>query len=143
VQIFDSWAGILDEAGFAQFCEKPIAGIVRRVRESHREVPVIGFPRGAGSRFSGFRAASGVDAVGLDWTVPMAQARSLQRQGAVQGNLDPLRLVAGGSALEEGVASILDNLSSGPLVFNLGHGIVPQTPISHVETMLKLVRGRG
>ena len=141
VQIFDSWAGVLDEASFERFCAKPVARIVDLVRGARPQAVVIGFPRGAGARYGGYRAATGVDAVGMDWTVPMVQARALQADGAVQGNLDPLRLVAGGKALEEGVSTILSELGGGPLIFNLGHGIVPETPVAHVEAMLRLVRG--
>jgi uroporphyrinogen decarboxylase len=79
--------------------------------------------------------------LGLDWTVPFGQAKDLQREGAVQGNLDPLRLVAGGRALEEGVDAILSELARGRLIFNLGHGITPEAPITHVEAMLKRIRG--
>ena len=140
VQIFDSWAGVLDEDCFARFCAVPVARIVARVRERFPDVPVIGFPRGAGSLYDGYRATTGVDAVGLDWSVPLSQARRLQRDGAVQGNLDPLRLVAGGAALEEGVDRILAELGDGPLVFNLGHGITPEAPVAHVEAMVRQVR---
>lgn len=143
VQIFDSWSGVLDERGFAEFCIEPVAEIVRQVNAACPGVPVIAFPRGAGSRYSGFREATGSDALALDWTVPLDQARELQREGPVQGNLDPQRLVAGGKALSEGVGSILAALGDGPLVFNLGHGITPQTPVSHVEQMIREVRGAG
>jgi uroporphyrinogen decarboxylase len=140
VQIFDSWSGVLDEDGFAAFCVEPIAEIVKLVHAVHPDVPVIAFPRGAGSRYDGFRAATGADALGLDWTVPLTQAKRLQREGAVQGNLDPQRLVAGGKALSDGVAAILSALGDGPLVFNLGHGITPETPIANVEAMISQVR---
>ena len=140
VQIFDSWAGVLDDDCFARFCVEPVARIVARVKARFPDVPVIGFPRGAGGFYDGYRAATGVDALGLDWTVPLAQARALQKGGAVQGNLDPLRLVAGGSALADGVGRILAGLGEGPLVFNLGHGIVPETPLAHVEAMVRQVR---
>jgi uroporphyrinogen decarboxylase len=140
VQIFDSWSGVLDEASFQAFCVEPVAEIVRQLHAAHPDVPVIAFPKGAGSRYDGFRAATGAAALGLDWTVPLAQAQRLQRQGAVQGNLDPQRLVAGGQALTEGVEAILDALGDGPLVFNLGHGITPETPIAHVEAMISQVR---
>jgi len=143
VQIFDSWAGILDEASFDAFCVKPVAEIVRRVHAVHPDVPVIGFPRGAGSRYDSYRARTGVAGLGLDWTVPLSQARALQAGGAVQGNLDPLRLVAGGRALREGVDDILRALGSGPLVFNLGHGITPETPIENVEAMIRQVRSHS
>ncbi len=141
VQIFDSWAGMLDEKGFAACCIEPVARIVSQVKAAHPDVPVIAFPKGAGSRYEGFRAATGADALGLDWTVPLSQAKRLQKEGAVQGNLDPQRLVVGGKALSDGVASILSGLGDGPLVFNLGHGITPETPIAHVEQMLAAIRG--
>lgn len=140
VQIFDSWSGVLDEATFQMCCVEPVSEIVRRVREVHTSTPIIGFPKGAGALYEGYRAATGVTALGLDWTVPWSQAKRLQQEGAVQGNLDPLRLVVGGTALDEGVEAILRNLADGPLVFNLGHGITPQTPVAHVERMIELVR---
>lgn len=140
VQIFDSWAGVLDESAFERFCVKPVAAIVSQVRAVHPEVPIIGFPKGAGSNYGSYRTKTGVTALGLDWMVPLSQAAALQAGGAVQGNLDPLRLVAGGRALRDGVDAILSGLRNGPLVFNLGHGITPETPLSHVEAMLKQVR---
>ncbi|TKT82807.1 uroporphyrinogen decarboxylase [Aquamicrobium sp. LC103] len=140
VQIFDSWSGVLDEACFEAYCIRPVAGIVRQVRAAHPDVPIIGFPKGAGALYESYRERTGVTALGLDWTVPPAQALRLQQQGAVQGNLDPLRLVAGGRALEEGIDAILNSLGGGPLVFNLGHGITPDAPIGHVEAMLSRVR---
>ncbi len=141
VQIFDSWAGVLDEVSFAQYCIEPVAEIVRQVRAAHPDIPIIAFPRGAGSRYDIYREATGATALGLDWTVPFAQARRLQNVGPVQGNLDPQRLVAGGEALSQGVEGILSALGDGPLVFNLGHGITPETPIAHVEHMLACIRG--
>jgi uroporphyrinogen decarboxylase len=140
VQIFDSWSGVLDEEGFAAFCVEPIAEMVKQIHTAHPDVPVIAFPRGAGSRYNGFRAATGATAIGLDWTVPLAQAKRLQQEGAIQGNLDPQRLVAGGKALSDGVAAILSALGDGPLVFNLGHGITPETPVAHVEAMVSQIR---
>ncbi|MER9233845.1 uroporphyrinogen decarboxylase [Mesorhizobium sp. M0622] len=140
VQIFDSWSGVLDEASFELFCVQPVAEIVRQVRAVHPDVPIIGFPKGAGDHYRSYRQKTGVTGLGLDWTVPLAVARELQRDGAVQGNLDPLRLVAGGKALADGVGAILEALGGGPLIFNLGHGITPETPLAHVEQMVKLVR---
>lgn len=140
VQIFDSWSGVLDEASFDACCVAPVAHIVRRVRAAYPKVPIIGFPKGAASRYEHYREKTGVDALGLDWTVPLAQAKVLQAKGAVQGNLDPMRLVAGGRALEEGVEVILETLGGGPLVFNLGHGVTPETPVEHVEAMISRVR---
>lgn len=143
VQIFDSWSGVLDEVSFLRFCVAPVQRIVARVRSARPDALIIGFPKGAGSLYDGYRAATGVDALGLDWSVPLSQAKRLQAGGAVQGNLDPMRLVAGGRALEEGVKTILEGLGEGPLVFNLGHGITPEAPIAHVEAMLKQVRAGG
>ncbi|KQZ96077.1 uroporphyrinogen decarboxylase [Mesorhizobium sp. Root157] len=140
VQIFDSWSGVLDEPSFEAFCVRPVAEIVRQVRLAHPTVPIIGFPKGAGFNYASYRQKTGVTALGLDWTVPLSEARGLQREGAVQGNLDPLRLVAGGKALAEGVDGILKALGQGPFVFNLGHGIVPETPIENVWAMVKQVR---
>ncbi|BCH06605.1 uroporphyrinogen decarboxylase [Mesorhizobium sp. 131-3-5] len=140
VQIFDSWSGVLDDATFDQFCVWPVAEMVRQVRAVHPDVPIIGFPKGAGARYRTYRQKTGVTGLGIDWTVPLAAAKDLQRSGAVQGNLDPLRLVAGGKALSDGVEAILKALGDGPLIFNLGHGITPETPIAHVEAMVKQVR---
>ncbi|TIQ84113.1 MAG: uroporphyrinogen decarboxylase [Mesorhizobium sp.] len=140
VQIFDSWSGVLDEASFEAFCVRPVAEIVRQVRAVHPDIPIIGFPKGAGAHYQSYRQKTGVTGLGLDWTVPLTTAKELQRDGAVQGNLDPLRLVAGGKALSDGVDAILKALGDGPLIFNLGHGITPETPIAHVEAMVKLVR---
>lgn len=140
VQIFDSWSGVLDEAGFEACCIEPVAEIIRQVRAVYPDVPIIAFPKGAGSRYGDYRQKTGAAALGLDWSVPLSQARQLQAAGAVQGNLDPMRLVAGGQALTDGVEAILGALREGPLVFNLGHGITPETPIEHVEAMVAQVR---
>lgn len=141
VQIFDSWSGVLDEAAFEAYCVQPVKRIVERVRAEEPDAVIIGFPRGAGSLYDDYREKTGVDALGLDWSVPLSQAKRLQQAGAVQGNLDPMRLVAGGRALDEGVDRILAALGDGPLVFNLGHGITPETPVAHVEQMIARVRG--
>lgn len=143
VQIFDSWAGILDGESFQAFAVEPVERITARVHAAYPNVPVIGFPKGAGTRLETYRAETGVDVLGLDWTVPLAQAKRLQARGAVQGNLDPLRLLAGGRALDEGVDAILRELGDGPLVFNLGHGITPPTPTAHVERMIERVRAKA
>lgn len=141
VQIFDSWSGVLDEDQFEQWCIRPVKRIVDKVRSVVPDAKIIGFPKGAASHYEHYRQKTGVDVLGLDWTVPLDFAAKLQETGAVQGNLDPLRLIAGGRALEEGVDAILDSLGDGPLVFNLGHGITPDTPIAHVDEMIRRVRG--
>ncbi|MBL8578200.1 MAG: uroporphyrinogen decarboxylase [Mesorhizobium sp.] len=143
VQIFDSWSGVLDEASFEDYCVAPVARMVKTVHAACPGVPIIGFPRGAGSRYRDYRGKTGVTGLALDWTVPLSQARELQAGGAVQGNLDPQRLVAGGKALEDGVDAILATLGEGPLIFNLGHGVTPDTPLLHVEQMVAAVRKAG
>ncbi len=140
VQIFDSWSGVLDEAMFRRACIKPVKRMVDLVRAAHPSAKIVGFPKGAGALMRGYRASTGVSALGLDWALPDWLAQELQSSGPVQGNLDPLRLVAGGTALDEGVASVLRTLGKGPLIFNLGHGITPEAPISHVERLVELVR---
>ena len=142
VQIFDSWSGVLDEAEFERCCTRPVRRMVDRVRARHPHASIIGFPKDAGAKYQGYREATGVDALGLDWTVPLPFARELQKEGAVQGLLDPMRLIAGGRALDEGVDRILDALEDGPHIFNLGHGITPQCPIEHVEQLVERVRRR-
>ncbi|WP_321500463.1 uroporphyrinogen decarboxylase [Breoghania sp.] len=140
LQIFDTWAGVLDDAGFERWCVEPTRRIVEKVRAVKPGAKIIGFPKGSIGRLKGFAERTGVTAVGLDWTAPLDLARSVQASLPVQGNLDPMRLVAGGRALDEGVDAVLNGLGGGPLVFNLGHGIVPQTPVAHVEQMVNRVR---
>jgi len=141
VQIFDSWAGVLSERDFAKFSIGPVKRIVDRIRTERPGVPVIGFAKGAGALLESYRAATGVDCVGLDWTVPAALGRQIQAGGAVQGNLDPLRMVAGGRALDEGVDEVLETLGGGPLIFNLGHGITPQADPENVTRLMQRIRG--
>ena len=142
VQIFDSWASVLDEDQFQKWCLDPVARIVTKVRKEIPDAKIIGFPKGVGAFYEDYRQSTGVDMIGIDWAMPMAFAKKLQQEGPVQGNLDPKRLIAGGSALDEGVDKILEALGDGPLVFNLGHGITPETPIAHVEQMIARVRGQ-
>jgi uroporphyrinogen decarboxylase len=142
VQIFDTWAGVLPEAEFVRWAIEPTAKMVRRIRSAIAAAPVIGFPKGAGVLAERYVRETGVDAIGIDWAMPLDVARSrLQPLAAVQGNLDPLALLAGGVALDRSVDAILEGLGSGPHVFNLGHGILPSTPIAHVERMVARVRG--
>ena len=140
VQIFDSWAGVLSERDFARFSIAPVRRMVERIRSQRPGVPVIGFAKGAGALLEDYRAATGVDCVGLDWTVPAKLGRKIQADGAVQGNLDPLRMVAGGAALDEGVDEVLETLGQGPLIFNLGHGITPQADPENVTRLMARVR---
>ena len=142
VQIFESFAGSLPPAFFERWSLRPIARIVEGVRARHPGARVIVFARGAGPGHVRVAAETGADAVGLDWTVdPAWGASAVQPLRPVQGNLDPLALVAGGQALEGATRRILAAFAGGPHIFNLGHGIVPQTPIAHVERMIEIVRG--
>ncbi len=141
VQLFDSWAGSLSPAQFEQWVIAPTARIVSAVRARHPEVPIIGFPKGAGGKLGTYARETGVDAIGLDETVePRWAAAELPKDLPVQGNLDPLALIAGGEALESAVRRIISAFEDRPHVFNLGHGILPDTPIAHVEQLLRLVR---
>lgn len=140
VQIFDSWSGVLDEAMFKRACVDPVKRMVDKVRSVHKDAKIIGFPKGSGALMRGYRGATGVTALGLDWAMPDWFAQELQSSGPVQGNLDPLRVVSGGHALDAGVAAVLRTLGKGGLIFNLGHGITPEAPVSHVERLVDLVR---
>ena len=141
VQIFDTWAGVLPAEEFARWCVGPAQRIVANVRSQVPDAKVIGFPRGVGAGLLRYVEDVPVDAVGLDWMADPAFVRDqIQWRVPVQGNLDPLALLAGGSALDQGVDNILAAFSERPFIFNLGHGILPQTPIAHVEQMIARVR---
>lgn len=142
VQLFDSWAGSLSPAQFAEWVVAPNAAIVKALKARRPETPVIGFPKGAGGKLMNYVEGTGVDAIALDETVdPRWAARELPKSLAVQGNLDPLALIAGGDALARAADTILDAFAGRPHIFNLGHGILPDTPIANVEALLKRVRG--
>lgn len=141
VQIFDSWAGVLGEKEFSEFAIKPVRKIVDAVKSRRPQAKIIAFAKGAGLFLKTYRQATRADAIGLDWSVPLAFAAELQKDGPVQGNLDPMRVVAGGAALDEGVDAILQALGNGPLIFNLGHGITPQADPEHVTRLVARVRG--
>jgi uroporphyrinogen decarboxylase len=144
VQLFDSWAGSLAPDQFERWVIAPNAAIADAVRARHPGVPVIGFPKGAGSKLAAYARETAVDAIGLDETIdPVWATRELPQGLPVQGNLDPLLLLAGGRALEQRAAWILDAFAGRPHVFNLGHGIDKETPIAHVERLLEIVRGAG
>lgn len=141
IQIFDTWAGALSETEFRKWCIEPVAKIVAALKARHPEVPVIGFPRGAGAGYMSFAADTGVNAVSLDTSVPVEWARdNVQTSCAVQGNLDPLLVVAGGEAMRREATRLLEAFGEGPYIFNLGHGFVPQTPPEHVAELSELIR---
>ncbi len=141
VKLFDSWAGAAPETVFQRAVVAPTAEIVRRLKVLHPTVKVIGFARGAGAMTRGYGSQTGIDALALDSSIPLAMACALQADRPVQGNLDPMALVAGGDALLAETDRILDALSGGPFIFNLGHGIVPQTPPEHVAALVNRIRG--
>jgi uroporphyrinogen decarboxylase len=144
VQLFDSWAGALPDDGFRNWVVAPTARIVAGVKAAHPTVPVIGFPRGAGVLYQTYAADTGIDAIGLDTMVPPDWAAEvLQPLMAVQGNLDPIRVVAGGSAMIAATDRIVAALGGGGHVFNLGHGFVPATPPEHVAALSDHLRGLG
>jgi uroporphyrinogen decarboxylase len=141
VQLFDSWSGSLSPKQFEKWVIAPTVRIVREFKARHPNVPVIGFPKGAGGKLVAYARETGVDAVGLDETVdPLWAAAQLPKELPVQGNLDPLALIAGGEELAKAVRDIISAFQDRPHVFNLGHGILQDTPIEHVEQLLELVR---
>jgi uroporphyrinogen decarboxylase len=141
VQLFDSWSGSLSPVQFEKWVIAPTVRIVDALREHHPETPIIGFPKGAGGKLPAYARETGVDAIGLDETVDPAWAHRHVPEGIpVQGNLDPLALIAGGDTLDNAIDAILGSFPDRPHVFNLGHGILPDTPIAHVERLLARVR---
>ena len=141
LQIFDSWAGVLSHDEFDRWAVEPVREIIDRVQAKHPAVPIIAFPRGAGVHYADYVLETGAECIGIDSSIPPEwAAKTLQPQSAVQGNLDPLLLVAGGKAMEDATTRILQALGRGPFVFNLGHGIVPETPLENVARLCELIR---
>jgi uroporphyrinogen decarboxylase len=141
VQIFDTWAGVLPPRQFQRWCVDPVRRIAENVRREIPDAKIIGFPRGAGASLATYLDQVPVNAVGLDWAIDPAFVRErVQSRVAVQGNLDPLVLLAGGDALDRAVDNVLANFADRPFIFNLGHGILPETPIAHVERVLQRIR---
>ncbi|UAJ10912.1 uroporphyrinogen decarboxylase [Polymorphobacter megasporae] len=141
VQLFDSWSGSLAPSEFERWVIAPTAAIVGRLMVRHPDIPIIGFPKGAGAKLAAYAAETGVDAVGLDETVDPAWADAMLPPGMpVQGNIDPLALITGGETLRASVARIRAAFDERPHILNLGHGILQDTPIAHVEALLDMVR---
>ena len=141
LQIFDTWAGVLPPREFTRWSIEPTRRIIEGVRKKAPDAKIIGFPRGAGAMLPAYVEATRVDAVSIDWAAEPSLIRErVQSKVAVQGNLDPLALIAGGAALDRAVDDVLANYANGRLIFNLGHGILPETPIAHVEQMIRRVR---
>ncbi len=142
VQIFDSHAGVLDDEGFRRWSVAPVRAVVERVRARCPDARIIGFPRGAGAGYKMFSLETGVSAVSVDQHIaPDKIAENLQKHLPVQGNLDPARLVEGGEIMRNAVQEIVTSLGKGSLIFNLGHGVVPETPPEHVSELVDLVHG--
>jgi uroporphyrinogen decarboxylase len=142
-QIFDSWAGVLPPAEFERWCVAPIAAIAAKVRAETPNARLIAFPRGAGDKLVKFGALAGIDGVGLDAAVePKAAIAALPERLTLQGNLDPLALVAGGRRLDEEIERVMSGFKSRAHIFNLGHGVLPETPIDHVQRLVARVRGQ-
>ena len=141
VMLFDSWAGLLPPSQFERYVIAPTRAIVREIRTRHPQVPIIGFPRLAGMSAGRYVSQTDVNAVGLDTSADLGIASGLiSRDVAIQGNLDPLCLVAGGAPLAAEARAICETMRDRPHVFNLGHGVLPQTPPEHVQRLVELVR---
>jgi uroporphyrinogen decarboxylase len=142
LQLFDSWLGILPEREMRRWGLEPARRIVERVKAAVPDVPLILFPRGAGLLLGGYASRSGADALGLDTAVPLDWAAEfLQSRCVVQGNLDPVLLVVGGAPMRQAAQKILERLGPRRFVFNLGHGVLPQTPPDNVAALCEIVRG--
>lgn len=141
VQLFDSWSGILAPDQFARWVIEPTKAIVTRLRAKHPGIRIIGFPRAAGTLIARYAAATGVDAVGLDTQVPLDLIRAELPSTPLQGNLDPIRLLTGGDALDRGIDDILQAMAGHPYIFNLGHGVMQPTPPEHVGHLVQRIRG--
>ena len=144
IQIFDSWASVLDSEGFDQWVIKPTSKIVENVREIYPEFPIIGFPKGAGVNYLKYHTETRVSGVSFDSSVPLNWIRdNIQTKTTVQGNLDNMLLLSGGYQLDEQVNKIIEVLGDGPFIFNLGHGVLPNTPIDNVERVIKILRKKN
>ena len=144
IQLFDSWSGSLSPVQFEDLVIRRTAWIVTELKRRHPDTPIIGFPKGAGGKLRAYADETGVDAIGIDETVdPAWAARELPAGLPVQGNLDPLALIAGGEALSSATRRILDAFTDRPHIFNLGHGIQQTTPIANVEQLVALVKRQG
>ncbi|HET7409959.1 MAG TPA: uroporphyrinogen decarboxylase family protein, partial [Paracoccaceae bacterium] len=140
VMLFDSWAGVLSAPMFERHAVRPVRRIVEALTRAYPGVPVIGFPRGAGALYDGYADATGVAGIGLDAQVPLGWAREALPGIALQGNLDPMLMVVGGSAMTDEARRIVDAMHGAPHIFNLGHGITPDADPRHVEALVRAVR---
>jgi uroporphyrinogen decarboxylase len=140
VQLFDSWCGVLSEDDFEELVIKPTAKIVKEIKKDFPNIPIIGFPKGAGYLYENYINKTGINVVGVDYTVPISVMQKFQDKITVQGNLDPVIMLCNKNILEERIKNIMDSLSEKPFIFNLGHGILPATPIENVEFLVNYIR---
>ena len=141
IQLFDTWAGHCPATHFHKWVLRPTQKIVSTLRESFPDLPIIGFPKGIGAHLLDYGSQSGVSALSLDASTPLVWAREkLSNSLILQGNLDPLLLVSGGDSLKKAIESIHEEMKGRPYIFNLGHGVLPQTPLHHVEECVKWIR---
>lgn len=143
VMLFDSWAGLLSPSGFDRHVIQPTARIVAAIRQQHPTIPIIGFPRLAGTMAAAYAAKTGVNTMGVDTAADMAVVRQLVPPTVgLQGNLDPFALLSGGQVMEQEARAILSAMKGHPFIFNLGHGVMPPTPPAHVAALVDLIRGQ-
>ena len=140
LQLFDSWSGVLGATEYEELIIKPTSTIVAKIKEQLPNIPIIGFPRGSGLLYEDYINSTGIDAIGVDQFVPVSFMRKWQKKVVVQGNLDPVVLLTNKNIIAEKVENILSNISGSNFIFNLGHGILPNTPIENVEFLINHVR---
>ncbi|WJW79490.1 uroporphyrinogen decarboxylase [Bartonella sp. TP] len=141
IQIFDSWAGILSQKELQQYCIEPTAKLINLVKKLYPDIPIIVFPKGIDSTaMSLYVEQISIDGLSVDWRADFSTLKKLQDKITIQGNLDPLCLISGGKSLEQAIDEILLNLANKDFIFNLGHGILPQTPLANVELLINKVR---
>jgi uroporphyrinogen decarboxylase len=140
VQLFDSWAGVLPEPEFVRWCQDPAARIVAALKVARPDVPVIAFPRGAGALYPGYQDAVAADGLGLDTTVPLTWARRALPEVCLQGNLDPIALLVGGRTMRAEAERIVAALAGSRFIFNLGHGVLPETDPASVAELVHLIK---
>ena len=141
LQLFDSWSGVLDTHNFDRWVIDPTAQIVENIKEKYPDIPIIGFPRDAGEKSITYAKKTRIQAIGLDFSMAPEWARdNLQPLMPIQGNLDPVTLLSGGAALEKSANHILEIFAHKPFIFNLGHGVIKETPPEHVEKLCKIIR---
>ena len=140
VQVFDSWASVVPEGEFERWCVEPMKNLVRKFKNQCPGTPIIGFPKAIGYRAETYAQQTGIDVLGLDMSVPLANMQALSKQSAVQGNLDPQLLAFDKNRAVEQTKAILSTMKNRPFIFNLGHGIIPQTPVENVEAVSRTIR---